>query len=96
MAKNRYGIKYCFEYMGGDKYKFVMDDNELNMCRYGGKHLQEHLDYNDLGMFDPPGGPYVTVGSTIYWDEIVFNDKVKSIMVHRIYVQDDDIFVEAK
>lgn len=25
---------------------------------------------NDLGFFDPAGGPYVTIGSKIYWDQI--------------------------
>ena len=96
MAKNRYNVKYCFEYMGGDKYKFVIDDKELSMMRYGGKEDQPNIDMSDLGMFDPPGGPYVAIGSTLYWDEIVFNDKVKSVTVSSIYVQDNDIIVEAK
>ena len=31
----------------------------------GGKEDQEGIDPNDLGFFDPSGGPFVAVGSKI-------------------------------
>jgi hypothetical protein len=42
----------------------------MNYMRYGGREGQEEIDMNDLGFFDPSGGPYVAIGSKIYWDEI--------------------------
>ena len=37
----------------------------MKYCRYGSHELQEGLDYNDLGMFDPSGGPYVEIGTEL-------------------------------
>jgi len=47
-----------------------MSEEGMKYMRYGGKDYEEGIDYNDLGMFDPSGGPYVALGSKIYWDEI--------------------------
>ena len=68
--KNRYGDEYHWEQLNDSEYKFVMEGDSIKYCRFGGKHLEEHIDYDDLGMFDPSGGPYVAVGSKIFYDEI--------------------------
>jgi hypothetical protein len=73
--KNRYGDEYHWEKLNDDEYKFVMEGKSLDYCRIGGKEGQESIDYDDLGMFDPSGGPYVAVGSKIYFDEILGGQK---------------------
>jgi len=37
----------------------------MKWCRYGGNEGDESVDTSNLGMFDPSGGPYVTLGMTI-------------------------------
>lgn len=66
--KNRYGDEYHWEKLNDNEYKFVMEGDSMKYCRYGGKEGQEKLDVNDLGMFDPSGGPYVGIGYEL-WDE---------------------------
>ena len=66
--KNRYGDEYHWERINDNKYKFVMEGKSLDYCRYGGKEGQRGIDPNDLGMFDPSGGPYVEIGYQL-WDE---------------------------
>ena len=68
--KNRYGVEYNFVHIADNLYRFDMEDIDSNLMRLGGKEGQEGIDFNDLGMFDPSGGPHVAVGSKIYWDEI--------------------------
>jgi hypothetical protein len=68
--KNRYGVEYCFVKYDDNLYRFNMDEGSMNYMRYGGKEDQEGIDMNDLGFFDPSGGPFVSVGGKIYWDEI--------------------------
>lgn len=68
--KNRYGDEYYWEQTGDKEYRFVMEGTSMDYCRMGGKRGQENIDMNDLGMFDPSGGPFVEVGGKIYWDEI--------------------------
>lgn len=63
--KNRYGDEYWFESMTEGKYLFVMTGNSMRYCRFGGRELQEGIDYNDLGMFDPSGGPYIGIGTEL-------------------------------
>jgi hypothetical protein len=73
--KNRYGDEYHWEKLNDNEYKFVMEGDSLKFCRYGGKEGQEGIDPNDLGMFDPSGGPYVGIGSKIYFEEILGGQK---------------------
>ena len=68
--KNRYGVEYCFVKYDDNLYRFNMDEEEMNYMGMGGKEGQDAIDYNDLGFFDPSGGPFVAVGSKIYSDEI--------------------------
>jgi hypothetical protein len=63
--KNRYDDEYWFESIEPGKYRFVMTGTSMKYCRYGGHELQEHLDMNDLGMFDPSGGPYIAIGTVL-------------------------------
>ena len=68
--KNRYGVEYTFVKYDDKLYRFNMSEEGMKYSRYGGKEDQEGIDPNDLGFFDPSGGPFVAVGSKIYWDEI--------------------------
>lgn len=62
--KNRYGDEYQWDPVGKG-YIFNMKGNSMDYCRMGGKVGQEGVHTNDLGMFDPSGGPYVELGTKI-------------------------------
>jgi len=70
--KNRYGDEFYWEKISDNEYKFVMSGTSLDYCRMGGREGQLEMDMNDLGFFDPSGGPFVGVdmGNKIFWDEI--------------------------
>ena len=63
--KNRYGDEYWFESIEPNQYRFVMTGTSMKYCRFGGREMQEGIDYNDLGMFDPSGGPYIEIGTVL-------------------------------
>lgn len=63
--RNRYGDEYWFESMTEGKYLFVMEGKSMEYCLFGGREMQEGIDYNDLGMFDPSGGPYIGIGTVL-------------------------------
>lgn len=95
--RNRYGDEYYWEKLSDNEYKFVMEGDSMTYCRFGGKEGQESIDLNDLGMFDPSGGPYVAVGSKVYYDEILGGQKGdEPLIVERIRSTDDGIIVEVK
>jgi hypothetical protein len=96
VMKNRYGDEYHWEKLNDKEYKFVMEGDSMKYCRYGGKEGQEKLDINDLGMFDPSGGPYVGVGSGIYWDEIKGAEEQQPLTVTRIRSTDEGFVVEVE
>jgi len=92
--KNRYGDEYYWERLNEKEYKFNMTGTSMNYCRFGARDTGP-IDHNDLGMFDPSGGPYVAVGSKIYWDEVLGGVEVnKPLIVERIRSTDDGLFVE--
>jgi hypothetical protein len=62
---NRYRDEYKWVAENETTYRFEMTGNSLEYCRYGGKEGVEGIDANDLGMFDPSGGPYVSLGMEI-------------------------------
>ena len=68
--KNRYGVEYSFVKYDDNLYRFNMDEEHMKYMRFGGKEGQDGIDRTDLGFFDPSGGPFVVVGSKIYWNEI--------------------------
>lgn len=63
--KNRRGDEYHWEKIGDNEYKFVMSGTSMEYYRMGGKEGQLEIDTNDLGFFDPAGGPFVGVGDEI-------------------------------
>ena len=68
---NRYRDTYHFERVSDGIYKFVMDGNSMQWCRYGGKEGQHEINTNDLGMVDPSGGPYMCPGEMMIDDREV-------------------------
>lgn len=60
---NRHGQEYWFEKHGDNEMMFFMPEND-GFCRIGGKSGQD-IDWNDLSMFDPAGGPYISIGTVI-------------------------------
>lgn len=95
--KNRHGHEYCYVKYDDTLYRFNMAEEDMKYMRYGGKEGQEGIDYNDLGMFDPSGGPYVAVGGKIYWDEIDGATKQEPLIVKRIMDRGaEGLFVEVE
>jgi hypothetical protein len=66
--RNRHGDVYSFEPVEPHVYKFV---GKLDYCRMGAVEGQQAVDYNNLGFFDPSGGPFVAVGGLLNGCEIV-------------------------
>jgi hypothetical protein len=72
-----------------------MEGDSMKYCRMGGKEGQEGIDPNDLGMFDPSGGPYVAIGSKIFYDEIQGSQKGdEPLIVEHIRTADKGFIVE--
>ena len=86
--KNRYGVEYSFTRVEDRTYRFNIAESEMSVMRMGGREEAE-IDMEDLGFFDPSGGPFVEVGSKIYWDK-------EPLIVTRIMSREDGIFVEAE
>ena len=94
--KNRYGDEYHWEKLNDKEYQFHMTGTSMNHCRFGGKDTGP-IDHNDLGMFDPSGGPYVAIGSEIYSYEIQDGKKGdKPLIVERIRDTDNGIIIEVQ
>ena len=90
--RNRYDDTYYYEPVSEKTYKFVMEGDSMQWCRYGGKEGQMQIDTNDLGMFDPSGGPYVAVGDKVFG---VSADKSIDI-VKCIWVNDENVMIEVE
>jgi len=88
--KNRYGDEYHWEKLNDKEYKFVMSGSSMDYCRSGGKEGQEEIDMNDLGFFDPSGGPFVSIGYEL-WDEDLGTYKI----IERIRGSEEGFIVEA-
>ena len=67
---NRYRDVYTWTKLSENVYEFTMEGDSMQYCRYGGKEGVEGIDDQDLGMFDPSGGPYVCLGMKIDDNEI--------------------------
>lgn len=65
MYTNRYSDSYMWEATDKHTYKFIMEDQAMKYCRFGGRKGQSGVALDDLGMFDPSGGPYVCLGMEI-------------------------------
>lgn len=95
--KNRYGVEYCFVKYDDNLYRFNMGEGSMNYMRFGGREYQEKIDMNDLGFFDPSGGPFVEVGGKIYWDQIHEGVEQEPLTVTRIMNYDvEGLFVEVE
>jgi hypothetical protein len=95
--KNRYGVEYTFVKYDDNLYRFNMDEEHIKYMRFGGKEGQDGIDRTDLGFFDPSGGPFVAVGSKIYWDEIHEATKQEPLTVTRIMDRGaEGLFVEVE
>jgi hypothetical protein len=95
--KNRYGVEYTFVKYDDKLYRFNMSEEGMKYSRYGGKEGQDGIDRTDLGFFDPSGGPFVAVGSKIYWDEIHEGAKQEPLTVTRIMDHGaEGLFVEVE
>ncbi len=83
--------KYIYKQVGPNTYKFVYfgNSNLMKYCRFGGKDGQSVVDMNDLGYFDPPGGPFISTGMTvlgrkitrIWVDELSIDNEIGNIMI---------------
>lgn len=81
--RNRHGVKYDFVEVSESTYQFVMDEEEMKYCRFGGLEGQDRLDYSNLGFFDPSGGPFVGLGG-----------KIDGKRISRIFVEDFKVFMD--
>ena len=88
MMKNRYGVEYSFTRVEDHLYRFNIAESEMSVMRMGGREEAE-IDMEDLGFFDPSGGPFVEVGSKIYLDK-------EPLIVTRIMSREEGIFVEVE
>ena len=68
---NRFGDTYFWKDLGDDRYLFVMDGDWLKYARAGGRKNSKSIDMDDLGMFDPSGGPYVAIGSIVEAKKVI-------------------------
>jgi hypothetical protein len=95
--KNRYGDEYHWEKISDKEYKFVMPGTFMDHCRFGGKEGQDSIDQDDLGFFDASGGPFVSVGSKIYADEILGCYRLDDpLIVNRIRSTEEGFTVEVE
>lgn len=81
--KNRYGVEYSWSKVSDNVYKFEMEN--LEHLRFGGLPYQEGIDFQNLGFFDPPGGPFIELGLTI-------EDRT----ITRIRYEEGEIFLEVE
>lgn len=78
--RNRYGEEYSFELVRENTYKFV---GNTKWCRMGGQENEPDIDQNNLGFFDPSGGPFISQGYDI-------NGKP----VKRIFIEKNEVCFE--
>lgn len=78
--KNRYGEEYSFELIREGVYKFVGD---VRWARCGGKENTTVIDNNDLGFFDPSGGPFISEGY-----------EIEKRPVRRIFLENNQVLFE--
>ena len=95
--KNRHGAEYSYVKYDDNLYRFNMSEEDMKYMRYGGLENQEGIDMENLGMFDPSGGPYVALGSKIFWDEIHEGTEQEPLIVKRIMCRGaEGLFVEVE
>jgi hypothetical protein len=83
--KNRYGKEYSFERVDDNTYKFIMAEEDAMYMSVGGREGQDQIDMNDLGYFDPSGGPFIGINTIIEYKR-----------VSRIRSTEEGIFVDVE
>ena len=63
VMKNRYGDEYAYVPVDENTYQIT---GALKYWRFGGKEGQSDIDMNDLGMCDPSGGPFLSIGQQLF------------------------------
>lgn len=79
---NRYGEEYSFEPIRENVFRFV---GNTKFCRFGGKENATGMENNDLGFFDPSGGPFISEGY-----------KIGQFSVKRIFIEGSDVCFEVE
>ena len=62
---NRYRDTYRWTPKEDNTYLFEMDGNSMVYVRMGGREDVKGIDMSNLGMFDPSGGPYISLGMKV-------------------------------
>lgn len=62
---NRYNDDYKWVTENESTYRFEITGDSMKYSRFAGRKGQDELSFDDLGMFDPSGGPYVALGMEI-------------------------------
>lgn len=83
--ENRYKDRYKWIAENETTYRFEMSGDSMKYCRFGGLSGQPEVLYDNLGMFDPSGGPYVCLGM-----------EIDSKPITRIYSEAGEVYVECK
>jgi hypothetical protein len=79
---SRYGDSRSFVPVSENIYKF---EGKTLYSRFGGKENTDTIDTNDLGFFDPDGGPFISPGYPIDGRKVV-----------RIMSKEDGIYFEVE
>lgn len=79
---SRYGDSRSFVPVSENIYKF---EGKTLYSRFGGKELAETVDTDDLGFFDPDGGPFISPGYLIDGRKVI-----------RIMSKEDGIYFEVE
>ena len=97
MNKNRYGDEWHWEKIATNQYKFHMSGDNMKYCRCGGKLSQSKIDMQDLGMFDPSGGPYISCrDGDEYPGTMIEGKEIIHIGHHGTYIEGNEIIRLAK
>ena len=80
---NRYRDKYKWVVENETTYRFEMAGDSMKYSRIGSREGQKGLFLDDLGMFDPSGGPFVSLGMEIDGKPIT-----------RLYQDNDTMYAE--
>lgn len=85
---NRYNEDNYLQHIESDKWQLVLGNEKDNdYIRILGQEGKHEIDHNDLYAVDPPGGPFISVGSKIAGKEVY---KITAIAPgFQIYLKDE-------
>ena len=68
---NRYHEDNRLQHIEGNKWQLVFgNENDATYVRILGQEGEHEIDHNNLYAVDPPGGPFISVGSKIAGKEV--------------------------